>query len=66
MKLYERIQAMSEQELRVWVGQMQDRTRSRVAKMGGEARAARLTPEERSAIARKAGKAGGRGRKATT
>lgn len=32
-------------------------------KQGGKKRAKNLTPEERSAIARKAGLAGGRGRK---
>jgi len=37
--------------------------RSDVAILGGEARAKKLTPEQRSEIARKAGKAGGRGRK---
>lgn len=33
-----------------------------LGKKGGEARAKKLTPKERSEIARKAGKAGGRGR----
>lgn len=34
-----------------------------VARKGAEARKAKLTPEQRSASARKAGLAGGRGRK---
>ncbi len=34
-----------------------------LGKRGAKARNIRLTPEERSAIASKAGKAGGRGRK---
>ena len=34
-----------------------------LGKRGGKARMTKLTPEERSEIARKAGKAGGRGRK---
>lgn len=38
---------------------------SRIGRKGGKARLTKLTPEERSAIARKAGKAGGRGRKKT-
>lgn len=33
--------------------------------LGGKARRKKLSPEERSAIARAAGKAGGRGRKKT-
>ena len=36
---------------------------SKGGKLGGKVRASKLTPEERSAIARKAGLAGGRGRK---
>ena len=35
-------------------------------KKGAKARMLKLTPEQRSEIARKAGKAGGRGRKKTT
>jgi general stress protein YciG len=34
-----------------------------LGRKGGKARNAKLTPEQRSEIARKAGKAGGRGRK---
>ena len=34
-----------------------------LGRKGGKARMTKLTPEERSEIARKAGKAGGRGRK---
>jgi hypothetical protein len=34
-----------------------------LGRRGGKARASKLTPEERSASARKAGLAGGRGRK---
>lgn len=37
--------------------------RAEVGRRGADARKAKLTPEERSAIARKAGLAGGRGRK---
>ncbi len=37
--------------------------RSEVARKGAATRNTKLTPEERSAIARKAGLAGGRGRK---
>jgi len=36
---------------------------SKIGRRGGKARLTTLTPEERSEIARKAGKAGGRGRK---
>jgi general stress protein YciG len=36
---------------------------SKIGKKGGKARLTKLTPEERSEIARKAGLAGGRGRK---
>ena len=34
-----------------------------LGKLGGKARAENLTPEERSEISRRGGKAGGRGRK---
>ena len=34
-----------------------------LGRKGGKARSQKLTPEERSEIARRAGKAGGRGRK---
>jgi hypothetical protein len=37
-----------------------------MGRRGGKARAKKLTAEERSAIARKAGKKGGRGRKKTS
>lgn len=37
--------------------------RAEVGRKGAAARSSKLTPEERSAIARKAGLAGGRGRK---
>jgi hypothetical protein len=37
--------------------------RREVARLGGKASKAKLTPEQRSAIARKAGLVGGRGRK---
>jgi len=36
---------------------------SKIGKKGGKARLTKLTAEQRSEIARKAGKAGGRGRK---
>jgi len=39
--------------------------RSEIAGLAGTASRAKLTPEERSAVARKAGLAGGRGRKKT-
>jgi general stress protein YciG len=37
--------------------------RAKLGREGGKARLTKLTPEQRSEIARKAGKAGGRGRK---
>lgn len=42
---------------------MSAKERAEVARKGGKASKAKLTPEQRSEIARKAGLAGGRGRK---
>lgn len=42
---------------------MSAKERAAIARLGGKASKAGLTPEQRSAIARKAGLAGGRGRK---
>jgi hypothetical protein len=42
---------------------MTAKERAAIARLGGKASKAGLTPEQRSEIARKAGLAGGRGRK---
>jgi hypothetical protein len=42
---------------------LSDEEKSKLGKQAAEARRKKLTPEQRSEIARRAGKAGGRGRK---
>jgi hypothetical protein len=47
------------------MAQLNDEERSKLGQKAAKARMKKLTPAERSAIARKAGLAGGRGRRKT-